>query len=156
MVAPLWLQHASKIQGKSERKLCAVAMTKLLCETPLFLERFSALWPKFLFELVKFLEIPEQVTTTVPEFDAPDDADEVAAQSNYKVEFTKLSFASKSEEDKTQGIPDAKIYLANMLNQLLKRVPQVGGAIRSLDPQVMAALVRYFQMSNLNPVILQQ
>ena len=63
VIERLVILEVQKVSGLKEKKICAVGMTKWLCETPQFLNgSYSQYWPKILQTLVGFFELPQDET----------------------------------------------------------------------------------------------
>ena len=150
MFCGLWIEHLQKITGTIPRKLCGLAIVKLLCETQLMNSPSNLeLYHQFLLGLLKLLELPEEATVD-------DDDDEFAQE--YHVKFSKLSFASSSQDDITNQFPNVKIYLAKSLNASLSNDQYkklFSPAISKLDGNVLNVLASYFVDEKLNPNILK-
>jgi exportin-2 (importin alpha re-exporter) len=57
----LWLPNVQKVSGGGDRKLVAVAMTRLLCDTPAMITPpLAALWVRVFQALVRLFELPEE------------------------------------------------------------------------------------------------
>nr|XP_006818921.1 PREDICTED: exportin-2-like [Saccoglossus kowalevskii] len=116
----LYLADVRKVSGGTERKICAVGMTKLLTECPVIINgEYAKLWPKLLEELVDLFELPEDETV-------PDDEHfiEIEDTPGYQAAFSQLVFAGKREHDPFNGtIPNAKINLAQSLQKLSASQP---------------------------------
>lgn len=137
-----------KIVGRVERKIAAVAVVKLLCETPLLLEpQMQQTWAALLLELVKFFELPED-TSIVETAEEP----KQEQQAGYKVSFTKLSFAAKATEDPCKDIVSAKQYFAHSLNNLVLKNPQLKQGVWSVitNSNVQGKVGEYFASAGLN------
>eukprot|EP01080_Neovahlkampfia_damariscottae_P008130 gene8130-12590_t len=150
MFCGLWIEHLPKISGTTPRKLSGLAVVKLLCETQQMNSQSNLeLYYQFLNTLMKLLELPEEVTVD-------DDEDDFAQE--YHVKFSKLSFASSSQDDITNSYPNVKVYLAQSLNGALSKDQYkqlFSPAISKLDNNVINVLAQYFINEKLNPNILK-
>jgi exportin-2 (importin alpha re-exporter) len=159
IVAVFWAQGMHKVVGRIERKTVAVAVVKLLCETPNMLQ--DSMLPSYstlLLELVKFFELPED--TSVEENPEDNNAKflyEHTSAGGYKVTFTKLSFASKAQDDPAKDIPSAKLYFAQALYNLVTTMPQVKPTIWRLltTNNVQGQVSEYFAQARLNYGVFQ-
>lgn len=53
----VWLESLAIVEGKNKQKVCAVGLTKVLCEYPPLLEEGrEALWTRLMDALVRYLE----------------------------------------------------------------------------------------------------
>lgn len=144
-LAPVWASgiHAVRI-GKTERRIVAVSVIKLLTECkPLVTgtaggnQQMAQAWSSFLVELIRFLgkeKSAEKSTMMMSALNADEDeAEEEAFLSRaYKVEFSKLSFASKKADDPTAAYPDnLGHYVATTLQQLVGSQPALQSVFNS-------------------------
>lgn len=44
VIEKLFIAEVQKVSGSTERKICAVGMTKILCEAPVMLTDYQAMW----------------------------------------------------------------------------------------------------------------
>ena len=101
----LIILEVQKITGNTEKKICAVGMTKLLCETPVTLTgQYSGYWTPILQALVGFFELPEDDTV-------PDDEHfiEIEDTPGYQTAYSHLIYAGKREHDPLVGIGNPKV-----------------------------------------------
>jgi hypothetical protein len=111
-------------------------------------------WSTLLLELVKFFELPED--TTIAE--NPEESNGLNEQNaGYKVSFSKLSFASKAQEDPAKEISSVKLYFAQALYTLVTNMPQVKPAIWKLivNNNVQGKVGEYFNEARLNYGVFQ-
>ncbi|XP_070556121.1 exportin-2-like [Ptychodera flava] len=131
VVERLYLQDVQKVSGGTERKICAVGITKILTECPQMIEGdYAKLWPQLLQALIGLFELPEDEST-------PDDEHfiEIEDTPGYQTAFSQLVFAGKREHDPFHGtIPNAKIYLAQSLQKMSATQPG------KLQPLISASL----------------
>lgn len=152
MIAPIWYTSMHKVNGRVERKLVAIGVVKLLCECPMMIQKFSNLWTSFLSQLVEFLEKPQGDKSIVVGINEVEEEGEEDIQIGYKVEYTKLSFATQAQEDRAPQITDPRPFLAISLNHLLGSNQLLGQslitAIRALH--IRPKLKEYFELAKLN------
>jgi exportin-2 (importin alpha re-exporter) len=150
MFSSLWIKDIPSISGVKPRKLCALAIIKLLCETQSMVSQNNLeLCYQYLFSLMKLLELPEEATV--------EDDDEDYTQ-EYQVKFSKLSFATSSQDDITNTYPTGKVYLAKALTSALSNEGYkklMSPVIGKLDSAVINTLAQYFIDAGLNPNILK-
>ncbi|CAM6129189.1 unnamed protein product [Calypogeia fissa] len=136
----VWVPNLTYITGDIETKLCAIAATKLLTESPILLSDASQVtWGKLLNSVVTLLVRPEE-DRAEEETDIPD-LDEVVG---YTTTYAQLHNAGKKEEDPVKDIKDSKEYLATSLGRASAQFPgRFGGIIQqSLDPANQAGLMQ--------------
>ncbi|KAJ7514727.1 hypothetical protein O6H91_23G056900 [Diphasiastrum complanatum] len=115
----VWIPNLSFITGDLECKLCSVAATKLLSESPVLLaDSAVATWGKFLNSVVTLLVRPEEERVN-EETDVPD-LDEFVG---YATVYAQLHNAGKREEDPVKEVKDPKEYLVNSLMRLSSQYP---------------------------------
>ncbi|KAK3727815.1 hypothetical protein QZH41_008254 [Actinostola sp. cb2023] len=109
------IQKASNM----ERKVCAVGLTKLLCEPTATWNRYPQYWGLLMEALIKVFELPNDDSV-------PDDEHfiEIEDTPGYQTAYSKLIFAGKNENDPfVGGIPNAKLYLVQSLVTLSQAHP---------------------------------
>ncbi|CAG8707166.1 4269_t:CDS:10 [Cetraspora pellucida] len=111
-----------KIQGYTDRRICAIAMIRLLTQSDLILsEKYISTWPVILAALIKLFEAPTEIESYDAEeellnFDFEEDR-------QFQTTFAKLTTASKPRIDPTASIPEPKVYLAQELQRLSQAYP---------------------------------
>jgi exportin-2 (importin alpha re-exporter) len=141
----LYIPNVGKVNGKIERKICCVAMIKLLTESPELLSTYAAFWPKIMAALLGVIELPEDDTVQHGEFAEEDDEIDHAFSS---AAFSPLSFAAKSDVDPFPGV-NPKAYLATQFQTLLQAQPQVQPLVAALEPNALEALRQYYQLAGI-------
>ena len=151
VVERLFLQDVQKVSGPTERKICAVGITKLLTDTPAMLaEPCTSLWTPLLQALISLFELPE---------DDSDPADEhfidVEDTPGYQTAFSQLVYAGSKEQDPfASAVPNTKAHLAQCLHRLSAEHPgQVPQLIAGLSDEASRFLQTYFQSANV-PVLI--
>ncbi|KAI3416776.1 Importin N-terminal domain-containing protein [Psidium guajava] len=110
----IWIPNLKLIAGNVERKLTAVASTRLLCESPLLLDAAASRhWGKMLDSIMTLLSRPEE-DMPVEEPDAPDVAENVG----YTATFVNLHNAGRKEEDPLKDIREPREFLVTSLARL--------------------------------------
>ncbi|XP_003739003.1 exportin-2 [Galendromus occidentalis] len=114
----LYIAEVQRVSGTVERKICAVGMVKILCETPVMTTTYSSFWPLILEALVKLLEAPEDTTV-------PDDEHfiEIEDTPGYQAAYSQLIFAGKKPHDPLQNVQDPRILLVDGLRNLANSRP---------------------------------
>ena len=151
VVERLFLQDVQKVSGATERKICAIGITKLLTETPVMLvEPCAALWTPLLQALISLFELPED--DSVP---ADEHFIEIEDTPGYQTAFSQLLFAGVKERDPFESaVPNAKAHLAQCLHELSSRHPgQVPRMVAGLTGEAAQFLQTYFQSANVPALI---
>ena len=151
VVERLFLQDVQKVSGATERKICAIGITKLLAETPVMLvEPCAALWTPLLQALISLFELPED--DSIP---ADEHFIEIEDTPGYQTAFSQLLFAGVKERDPFESaIPNAKAHLAQCLHELSSRHPgQVPRMVAGLTGEAAQFLQTYFQSANVPALI---
>ena len=151
VVERLYLQDVQKVSGATERKICAVGITKLLTETPAMLvEPCSSLWTPLLQALISLFELPED--DSVP----PDEHFiDIEDTPGYQTAFSQLVYAGSKERDPFESVvPNTKAHLAQCLHKLSAQHPgQVPQLIAGLSDEATRFLQTYLQSANV-PVLI--
>ncbi|KAL2612267.1 hypothetical protein R1flu_023959 [Riccia fluitans] len=135
----IWVPNLTYITGDMETKLCAVAATKLLTESPALLaDGAGPLWGRLLNSVMTLLVRPEE-DRVEQEADIPD-LDEVVG---YTTTYAQLYNAGKKEEDPVMEVKDAKEYLAVSLARVSAQYPGKFGPLiqQYTDPANQAGLM---------------
>lgn len=131
-----------KISGATEKRIAAVGLTKLLCETDeLATGPYSDKFASLLLALVALFELPEDESI-------PDDEHfiEIEDTPGYQTAYSQLIFAGKPDYDPVAGIVDVRKYLATCLSGLSSRRPGLLPPIVGQLPQhVQQCLHQYLQ-----------
>lgn len=119
VIERLFIPDLQKISGNVERKIAAVGVTKLLCETPELVDGpYSQFWVPLLQALIGLFELPEDQSLL------PDDHFiEVDDTPGYQPVFSQLLFANKRDRDPLQGVADVRLHLAQSLSKLSVAYP---------------------------------
>ena len=151
VVERLYLQDVQKVSGTTERKICAVGMTKLLTETPAMLvEPCAFLWTPLLQALISLFELPEDDSLPADEHFI-----EIEDTPGYQTAFSQLVYAGTKEHDPFESaVPNAKAHLARCLHKLSSQHPgQVPQLITGLTNEATRYLQTYLQSANV-PVLI--
>ncbi|XP_054780699.1 exportin-2 [Prosopis cineraria] len=135
-----WIPNLKLITGTIELKLTAVASTRLICESPIFVDAAAAeSWGKMVDSIVTLLSRPEQ-DRVEEEPDMPDITENVG----YTATFVRLYNAGKKEEDPLKDIRDPREFFIASLSRLSAvspgRYPKV--ISENVDPANQAALLQ--------------
>ena len=143
----LIVNEVQKVSGVTEKKICAVGITKLLCETPCMVAgQYANYWLPVLTALVKLFELPEDDTI-------PDDEHfiEIEDTAGYQSAYSQLVFAGKKkvEPGLLGAVPDVRVNLAQSLHKLSVGSPGVvSPLVGQLNPDVRNCLQKYMQAAN--------
>jgi len=121
----VWAPNLTKVAGVRETKLCCVATTKLLCESPQFASpQATEAWSKLLGGLMELLERSDDEING-----AVEDEDEY---SGYTASFARLHNAGTVNTDPLPEVKDPKVFLAQSLSRLSQTCPgQIGPLIQN-------------------------
>jgi exportin-2 (importin alpha re-exporter) len=127
-----WLPTLQSVHGKLERKICVIGLTRLLCNSPLFLERYFKLWDRMLNGLLKLMALPEDAVN-------PQLADgDYEAQENqgWSAEYVKLASAGPQQVDPFSNVTAENIpnLVASSLSKLTATHPGKFACIKTLPP----------------------
>jgi len=144
----LFIAEVQKVSGNIERKICAVGITKLLCDVPgvMVTGDYAPYWIPLLTALVKLFELPED--SSVPE---DEHFVEIEDTPGYQSSYSRLNFAGKPEVDPLKdAVPNAKIHLAQCLGKLSVAAPgTLIPLISNMPPDAQAFLNRYMTEGNI-------
>ena len=131
------MPNFASVTGDVEHKLCAVALTKILCDCPAILSDKNT-WTKLLALLVTYIE------GNAGEGAGGDDGDdEERALAGYSAAFAQLHHAQRKETDPLPDVRDVRHFLATSLSAMSHTHP-VGAVIaQGLDSQSQNALKSY-------------
>ena len=107
------------ITGVLETKLCSVASTRILCESPTLLADTSAtIWGKMLDSTMNLHARPEE-DRVEEEIEMPDLEETIG----YSPTFAQLYNAGKKEQDLVKEIKDPKEFLVTSLASISAQAP---------------------------------
>ena len=135
----VWLPAAGQISGDVEKKLCAVALTRVLVESPqLMADGAAALWQRVLAAVMKIFEAAAGDEAGgqgggggAVEAEEPDVEEPVG----YTAAYQQLANASRPEADPLPEVRSPGVELASALHRLSATVPG------KLAPRIEAALL---------------
>jgi exportin-2 (importin alpha re-exporter) len=141
----LIVNEVQKVSGFTEKKICAVGITQLLCETPAIISgQYSNYWLPVLTALVKLFELPEDDSI-------PDDEHfvEIEDTAGYQSAYSQLVFAGKRKADPVAAVTDVRANLAQSLHKLSVGHPGVvSQLVGQLNLEVKDCLQNYLQASH--------
>ena len=152
LLEKVFVTDVQKVSGFTERKICAVGITKILTETPeMMLEPYNSLWTPLLQALIGLFELPED--DSIPE---DEHFLEVEDTPGYQTVYSQLVMAGpKSIDPFATTVPNAKVLLAQSLHQLSSQHP---GKLRNmitsgLTSQASSFLQGYLQSANVSALL---
>ncbi len=148
----LYIPDVQKVSGYTDRRICAIGITKILTETPEILaEPFVQKWSPLLQSLISLFELPEDETI-------PDDEHfiEVEDTPGYQTAFSQLVFAGVKEHNPFGDLlTNPKAHLAQSLHKLSSQHPgRLQGMIQSgLSGDATQVLQTYLQLANISTLM---
>eukprot|EP00468_Gymnochlora_sp_CCMP2014_P003932 CAMPEP_0167761540 /NCGR_PEP_ID=MMETSP0110_2-20121227/12233_1 /TAXON_ID=629695 /ORGANISM="Gymnochlora sp., Strain CCMP2014" /LENGTH=912 /DNA_ID=CAMNT_0007648243 /DNA_START=155 /DNA_END=2893 /DNA_ORIENTATION=- len=142
-VAPSLIQkviipNIPKVEGKIERKMCAVGMIDLLCKSKPVASS-PQMWGALLVSIINLFELPEQ--NNYEEEDIMD-----ASARGFKTVYARLANAPERMYDPVQKVKNPKAYLAQSLGALTARMPNTYlGVIKKFPEKYQSALLGYLK-----------
>lgn len=145
VIRNLFVTEVQKVSDIVEKKICAVGITKLLCETQEMLSGIYAnLWPSLLKALIGLFELPEDDSV-------PDDEHfaEIEDISGYQASYSQLVFARKKERDPISEVMSPRTFLLESLKNVSTKYPgQITALISTVDHDTQAYIHKYLQSTN--------
>ena len=151
----LVVPETQKVSGSTERKICAVGITRLLCDTPSLLTgQYSQFWTPTLQALIGLFELPEDDSV-------PDDEHfvEIEDTPGYQNAYSQLAFAGGRPKGSGAAgaatatlaqVPDARAHLAAQLAKVGTAQPGLlPPLVAQLNPDAGGYLQRYLQAANI-------
>ena len=152
VIERLYLNYVQKVSGHTERRICAIGITKILAETSEMLtEPFVQQWTPLLQALISLFELPEDDSI-------PDDEHfiEIDDTPGYQTAFSQLVFAGIKDNDPFKDlVPNPKANLAQSLHKLSTKHPgKLQGMIRAgLSSDATQVLQSYLQLANISALM---
>lgn len=151
VVDRLFVPELPRVTGTLERKICAVGVTKILCENDEMINsiveknEYQLIWQPLFSALMSLFQLPSD--EVIPNEDEKSiEVLESTLDSGYQASFAQLAFCGKREDDPFEGqIPDAGVYCAQCLHGLSTRHPGkfVKVVSQTLTPPQLEVLQRY-------------
>lgn len=134
--ARVFIPDINKVSSATDRKIVAVGMTKILCQSSIMAQKYRAHWQGMLQALIELFELPPDETSI-----AGDTFIEIEDTAGYQVAYSQLNFASAKKDDPMAEIPDGKRYLLEALNKLNN--PEIKSLMNQMTPHHQTALQKY-------------
>lgn len=152
LLEKVFISDVQKVSGLTERKICAIGITKILTETPeMMSEPYLSLWTPLLQALISLFELPED--ETIPE---DEHFIEVEDTPEYQTAYSQLVMAgTKSRDPFVSSVPNAKMLLAQSLHRLSSQHPgKLPGMITTgLTNEASSFLHSYLQSANISALL---
>lgn len=132
----VFITDVNKVSGDIDRKIVAVGMAKLLCESQTMMQQYSAHWQGMLTALIELFELPCDETNI-----EGDNFIEIEDTAGYQVAYSQLNFATGKRDDPVSEIPDGKRFLIEHLSKMHQ--PEVKTFLASMPAQHQTALQKY-------------
>ena len=147
MIEKLYVADAQKITEDIDKKLCVVAMTKILCEdTELISGSYQRQWP-YLFSAVvnMFVNPPDD---TIPE---DEHFVEIDVTSGYQAGYSQLRFGEKKEIDPLENeVPNPQVYFIQSIHGVCQRHANLKQYVNLLHPDVMVEFKKMLVTANVH------
>ncbi|CAI2184350.1 8284_t:CDS:10 [Funneliformis geosporum] len=144
------IPEMQKIQDYMEKKICAIAMTRLLTQSEkILMDDYISVWPNILTALIKLFEAPTEIKKNYDEEEELLTYD-FEEERQFQSAFARLTSTGKLKRDPTEKIDDPKLFLAHSLQALSQRYPgKINEMISTkLKPECTNHLVQYMNLAN--------
>lgn len=136
----VFITDLTRVVGENERKIVAIGVSKILCETPsMLMMPYREHWANLLQTLITSFETPPDTN--------PLEADGLVEASDdigYQAAYSQLTFAKLKTIDLFPEINDGRKFLAQALSKLSQQRPgDVPTLIASLPSEHQQALQKY-------------
>ncbi|RHZ79547.1 hypothetical protein Glove_144g27 [Diversispora epigaea] len=144
------IPELQKIRGYVDRKICSVALIRLLTQSNSILsQKYIEIWTTILAALIKLFEAPTEIDKYNEEeefynFDLEEER-------QFQTSFSKLTTTSKPTNDPTASISEPKVYLAQELQRLSQAHPDgkmITEMIQTLPAECTHHLFQYMALAN--------
>lgn len=147
VLGKIWLPALQSISGGLSRRICAVALTKMLCKSPITLNApYVEFWPRLCEGAVNMFELPQTA--------AAEETDILEQSANgFSASFSKLVFAPENEYDPVSEVKSCRHYLATSVNACVQQNPnQFRGLMGQVAQDHQSAMGKYMQGPPASPV----
>lgn len=132
----VFITDVNKVSGDIDRKIVAVGMAKILCESQTMMQQYSPYWQGMLKALIELFELPCDESNI-----EGDNFVEIEDTAGYQVAYSQLNFATGKRDDPVSEIPDGKRFLVEHLSKMHQ--PEIKGFLQGLPAQHQTALQKY-------------
>lgn len=132
----VFITDLNKVSGDVERKIVAVGMARILCESQTMMQQYAAHWQGMLQALIELFELPPDETNI-----EGDNFIEIEDTAGYQVAYSQLNFATGKRDDPVAEVPDGKRFLVEQLSKMNQ--PEVKNFMRQMPAHHQAALTKY-------------
>lgn len=132
----VFITDVNKVSGEIDRKIVAVGMTRILCESQTMMQQYSAHWTGMIQALIELFELPPDESNI-----EGDNFIEIEETAGYQVAYSQLNFATGKRDDPFSEIPDGKRFLIEHLSKMNQ--PEVKDFLSRLPVQHQTALQKY-------------
>lgn len=133
----VFVTDINKVSGDTDRKIVAVGLVKILCDTPAMLQApYIAHWQPLVQALIELFELPVDESNI-----EGDSFIEIEDTAGYQVAYSQLNYATSKKDDPISEIPDAKRFLLEKLRMMSQ--PDVKSMLHQLSAQHQTALQKY-------------
>jgi len=140
ILSSIWIQNIQRVTGKIERKMCTIAMTKLLTDCPFMVgDGCHDLWLPLLETNIKMFTDREDVSSVSDFQEAP----EVDEEKGYSGVFSQLVHAAKPEGYDPFPEISAFPFFVQSLNQLTLSQPQIKQTVSQVNTKYGGILNNY-------------
>lgn len=132
----VFITDVNKVSGDIDRKIVAVGMTKILCESQSMMQQYSAHWTGMLQALIELFELPPDESNI-----EGDNFIEIEDAAGYQVAYSQLNFATGKRDDPFSEVPDGKRFLIDHLSKMNQQ--EMKSLLAHLPLQHQTALQKY-------------
>eukprot|EP01012_Entosiphon_sulcatum_P005405 TRINITY_DN1239_c0_g1_i1.p1 TRINITY_DN1239_c0_g1~~TRINITY_DN1239_c0_g1_i1.p1 ORF type:complete len:965 (-),score=254.06 TRINITY_DN1239_c0_g1_i1:306-3176(-) len=122
VVPNVWLREVQKVTGTLERKMCAVALTKLLCESQVLVATASDVWTQAVVSVVKMFEFGEEPDADSDYYSKRHiiSEEQLKDQDDRTNAFCPLASAQRPEDDPCKDVASDRAFFAQSFQRLLQ------------------------------------
>lgn len=109
----VFITDMNKVSGEIDRKIVAVGMTRILCESQTMMQQYAANWQAMLQALIELFELPPDESSI-----EGDNFIEIEDTAGYQVAYSQLNFATGKRNDPLSDVADGKRLLVEQINKM--------------------------------------
>eukprot|EP00462_Mataza_sp_D1_P023236 CAMPEP_0175130734 /NCGR_PEP_ID=MMETSP0087-20121206/6161_1 /TAXON_ID=136419 /ORGANISM="Unknown Unknown, Strain D1" /LENGTH=952 /DNA_ID=CAMNT_0016412965 /DNA_START=72 /DNA_END=2930 /DNA_ORIENTATION=+ len=138
----IWLPNIQSILTPLDRKLCGVALCKLLCSSPAMLQQpYVAMWPNMLAGVLNFFEVPAQPKAAEEDIDLLDLSDK-----SFSTAYCRLSFAAAKVRDTLSQVSNTRHHFASEISSFRQKFPnEFNQFLQNVPAAQQSVLQKYLQ-----------